>query len=145
MGQTCDLQSRRRGSLPRSSTISFDIHRKCLYTTDKMRTFQMALPYLKYYIENNPDYIADKGEFIPPTREEYEEYFETMNGYNPGKAIHTYELYVERMKAAHERPDAPLQLNKAAIDGNNEEGSIKEVEKSENFIRWYEPNVENIE
>lgn len=91
------------------------------------------LHYLEYYIRENPNYGKPKGEFFPPTKED----FEYIQGFvEPHNQIKTYEEYVKRMKAEHEKPELEFQLNKVAIERDNESEQMAEVEKSEGFVRW---------
>lgn len=104
----------------------------------------MAIPIIKYYLAKNPEFGKSKGEFIAPTKEDYEKYFESMNGIAPGKAIRTYESYVRRHKREHEMETAPYDMCKTVImEGDTD--AIKEIESQDNFVRWHEPSPTKIE
>lgn len=88
---------------------------------------------LRFYLAENPNTEPMDKEFVPPTREEYEQYKEEMNGYEPGKAIQTYEAYVERLRQDHESLYMPLKVFKVLIES---EEDMDKIEKEKGFRKW---------
>ena len=94
------------------------------------------VPYIKYYIEENPEADEPRTAKIP-TREEYEQYYEQMEGYAPGKAIQTYEKYVERQ--LHEESKitkCKSRLSAVTINENNKQQIVAGTESQKGFIQW---------
>lgn len=93
--------------------------------------------YLKYYQQKNPKFGKPKPPFVPPTREEYEEYLDIVS---PSNAISPYEEYVERSRQYHETPETEILISSVAMGIGDEEDKkkIDEIESSEYFIRWFE-------
>jgi hypothetical protein len=99
--------------------------------------------YLKYYLQENPNYGKLKPPFVPPTNSEYQEYLQSDSGgicgcYNSGNLcstshISSYERYVEREKHHYEIPDEKLVLCQCIVDS---EDVIKKIESKQGFIRW---------
>jgi hypothetical protein len=89
----------------------------------------MTVPYLKYYVKENPNYGKEKKEFIPPTVEEYV----YLRGLEPNKIIRSYNEYVRRAKEEHYKEECEFQVDKAPI---SEDKDIEEIENSKGFIRW---------
>lgn len=91
------------------------------------------IPFLKFYIEENPEFGKPKKPFIKPSLEEFEE-MKDMVGW---EAIKDYDRYVQRLKDEHEKEVTRLQVNKVAIAT---EEDIKMTENKEGFVRWIGSN-----
>ena len=96
------------------------------------------VPYLKYFIVNNPTYgDTSPIEVLPPSEEEHMVLF----GYEPTKINPDYNEfcfnYIKRtIKSIEQRRSAKLIIEKVAIDPKISNQIISEVEKRSDFVRW---------
>ena len=94
----------------------------------------MTLPYLKYYVANNPAFGKPFDPVETPTVEEWQE----LLGYEPTKVNPNYDEfaknYVERKtRSLEELAKCKVTIQKVGILN---ESDIKNTEEREHFIRW---------
>ena len=94
----------------------------------------MTLPYIKYYVANNPAFGKPFDPVETPTVEEWE----MLLGYEPTKVNPNYaefaKNYVERKThSLEELAKCKVTIQKVGI---LDESDIKNAEEREDFVRW---------
>lgn len=98
------------------------------------------VPYLKFYVQKNPDYQKDVCSFYEKimSYQEYKDFLdhELMKYKKENYSFESYQEYVKRVKEGFKKlVETEYMVQKIVVEEEND-SIIQQTEKSEYFVRW---------